>query len=236
MPSSPQTVATAGRAPSPPPSIEQAFAAFIGQAAFPCLGAKASQARGQLHTVRAADITRPGGDAAIVRRLQALPEPGPDTLFVSVAVLFPDSPPLDEHAFELALWDRLRAIHERDRHRYTWDARVSSDPASPDFSMSIGGQAFYVVGMHPGASRPARRFRCPAMVFNLHSQFEQLRADGRYAKLRAAIIQRDAAYAGSINPMLSEHGTRSEACQYSGRRVDDGWRCPFSPHHGEPRA
>lgn len=233
MPLSLQAVVPAGCAPSLPPSVEQAFAALVGKAAFLCLGAKASRARGQLHTVRAGDITRPGGDAATARRLQALSEPGPGALFVSVAVLFPDSPPLSEEAFEQALWERLRAIHEYDRHQYAWDTHVSSDPASPDFSMSVGGQAFYIVGMHSGASRPARRFRCPAMVFNLHSQFEQLRADGRYAKLRAAILQRDAKYAGSINPMLCEHGTRSEAGQYSGRQVSYEWRCPFSPRHGD---
>lgn len=33
--------------------------------------------------------------------------------------------------------------------------------------------------------------------------------------------------AGSRNPMLSRQGDASEAPQYSGRMVDDGWRCPF---------
>ena len=63
----------------------------------------------------------------------------------------------DEAAFERALWDRLAAIHAIDRRRYGWDRRVSDDPASPRFSMSVGGKAFYVVGLHPAASRPARR-------------------------------------------------------------------------------
>jgi FPC/CPF motif-containing protein YcgG len=34
--------------------------------------------------------------------------------------------------------------------------------------------------------------------------------------------------AGTINPMLAQHGDASAARQYSGRRVEDGWVCPFS--------
>ena len=53
-------------------------------------------------------------------------------------------------------------------------------------------------------------------------------AEGRYDKLRASIIERDMAIAGSINPMLSQHGSISAARQYSGRAVEAGWRCPYS--------
>lgn len=218
--------------PTSPAAITAAFEAFVDAPAFPCLGAKASKARGQLRTLGAGDITRDDDDAAITRQLQALARRHAGELFSSVAVLFPDSPSLDEEAFEAALWARLRAIHEHDSVRYRWDGRVSDDPASPAFSMSVGGEAFYVVGLHPRASRPARRFACPALVFNRHSQFEQLRADGRYRKLRAAIIQRDEASAGSANPMLSVFGESSEARQYSGRAVGDDWVCPFSPGRG----
>ena len=66
------------------------------------------------------------------------------------------------------------------------------------------------------------------MVFNLHDQFEQLREQGRYEKLRAAILDRDVAVAGTINPMLTRHGELSEARQYSGRAVGNDWQCPFS--------
>ncbi|MGL6044751.1 MAG: YqcI/YcgG family protein, partial [Sandaracinobacteroides sp.] len=81
----------------------------------------------------------------------------------------------------------------------------------------------------PAASRPARRFRYPALVFNLHAQFETLRADGRYEPLRETILARDVELAGSINPMLARHGRISEARQYSGRAVDADWECPFAP-------
>ena len=37
-----------------------------------------------------------------------------------------------------------------------WDASVSSDTQSSDFSFSLGGRAFFVVGSHPNASRLSR--------------------------------------------------------------------------------
>ena len=70
------------------------------------------------------------------------------------------------------------------------------------------------------------------MVFNLHDQFETLRAEGRYDSLRQSILERDRQLAGSINPMLARHGETSEARQYSGRRIDEGWVCPFHRSDG----
>jgi FPC/CPF motif-containing protein YcgG len=206
----------------------RAFEAFVGAPDFPCLGAKASLAKHKLHPVCACDIASAQDDERVTAGLQAFATRHDEqSLFVSVAVLFPCSARLSERDFEMALWQRLRAIHAIDRRSYRWDASVSNDPASANFSMSIGGKAFYVVGLHPAASRRARRFRCPALVFNLHSQFERLRADGRYDRLRQAIVQRDIAYDGSANPMLAVHGESPEARQYSGRQVGADWVCPF---------
>ena len=66
-------------------------------------------------------------------------------------------------------------------------------------------------------------------MFNPHEQFERLRAEGRYARLRDRIMRRDGALDGFPNPMVAEHGTKSEAPQYSGRLVGPDWRCPFRP-------
>ena len=87
--------------------------------------------------------------------------------------------------------------------------------------------------MQKPASRPARRAPYPTLVFNLHDQFEQLRAAGRYERMREAILARDEKLAGSINPMLARHGEASEARQYSGRAVGEEWRCPFSDPRGD---
>ena len=53
--------------------------------------------------------------------------------------------------------------------------------------------------------------------------------------MRETIIERDAEFSGSVNPMLAVHGEESEARQYSGRVVDDDWVCPFRPRTGGPK-
>lgn len=209
----------------------------IADPGFPCVGAKSALAQDRIQTVTAHDLRSDQDDLQLLRQVHEFAaQAAPDALFTSLALLFPATPRLDEPAFEASLWSRLQALHALDRRQFDWDPSVSSDPASADFSMSLGGRAFYVVGLHPGASRRARQFPCAALVLNLHSQFERLREDGRYDKLREAIGARELAYDGSRNPMLAQHGTASEARQYSGRELDAQWRCPFAPLPGPRRA
>jgi FPC/CPF motif-containing protein YcgG len=103
---------------------------------------------------------------------------------------------------------------------------VSRDPADPAFSFSIAGKAFFVVGLSPQAERWARRFPWPVMVFNPHDQFEELRESGQFPRIRDRIRERDADLEGQTNPNLADYGEHTEARQYSGREVDDSWRCP----------
>lgn len=203
--------------------------AFIADAAFPCVGAKSVAAQNGLQILDAGHLGDGAHDERIVAALQALPLAHISAhSFVTLAVLFPQTPKLSEEQFERRLWQRLQALHDIDASDYAWDDAVSSDTAAPNFGMSFGGHGFYVVGLHPGASRPARRFAHAALVFNPHLQFKRLREAGAFDRLRDVVRGRDRDYAGSVNPMLADHGVRSEARQYSGRAVGDDWRCPFS--------
>ena len=65
------------------------------------------------------------------------------------------------------------------------------------------------------------------MVFNSHRQFDKLKEDGRFEKMQAATRARDIELQGSINPNLADFGEASEARQYSGRKVEDQWQCPY---------
>jgi len=203
--------------------------AFLENPDFPCVGAKAALRRHQLQILVASDIRSGLYDRRLAEWLASLAEQydANGTLFVSRAVVYPSAVHLSETQFETCLWERLSALHAIDAEEHYWDPNVDSDPSSPHFSLSIGGKGFFVVGLHPNASRLARRFKYPTLVFNLHDQFEKLREEGRYETLRKSIIARDVALQGSPNPMLARHGNGSEAAQYSGRRVDKNWKCPF---------
>ena len=205
---------------------------FVASADFPCVGAKAALRRHQLEILVVPDIRRSCSDKLITTCLQdfAVRHDIDKTMFVSQAVVFQNDANLSEADFETYLWQRLTSFHTIDRQTYQWDPGVDSNPDSPHFSLSIGGKGFFVVGLHPNASRKARRFKHPTLVFNLHAQFEKLREEGRYETIRNKTIERDIALQGSANPMLARHGTDSSAKQFSGRVVSSEWKCPFK--HG----
>jgi FPC/CPF motif-containing protein YcgG len=208
------------------------FRAFIADGPFPCLGAKAALHQGGLRTVIARDIRSDADDLLILLSLvdHARRRRRPRHLFRSLAVLFEQRAELSEEQFERALWTRLQSMSEIDvAMGHGPDPRVARDPDDPSFAISFGGEAYFVIGLHPRSSRRVRRFTTQALVFNLHDQFERLRAEGRYDKLRAAIADRDRVFSGSINTMLADHGSVSAARQYSGRPVGDDWHCPFRP-------
>jgi len=215
-----------------PPSAQfaQSLARFIDQRDFPCVGAKSALAQGNLEVIAATSLASDEDDARIHRRLVAWSGASREETqgFRSLAVVFA-GPACDERGFETLLWERLAALGARDRAAgHAHAAGFSADPDAPDFALSFGGEAYFAVGLHPAASRPARRLEYPAIVFNLHSQFAELRAEGRYERMREVILARDEAYAGSINPMIARHGEVSEARQYSGRAVSADWVCPMA--------
>lgn len=210
------------------PRVEQ-FENLIRGPSFPCVGAKSALATGNMEFVVARDLTSAWNDLKIHEALMAWAKRdlSADQLR-SLVVIFDGPTDLDERQFEQAMWERLQSMSDKD----AWlaqkpDPNVSSNPAEPDFSLSFGGRAFFVVGLHPHASRPARRFPKPSLVFNLHEQFEWLRESGVYERMRERILQRDKSLAGDLNPMLARHGETSEARQYSGRAVEPDWACPF---------
>ena len=219
------------------PSLADALRSHIVEDGFPCVGAKSALATGRLKVLAARSLTSAWNDIEIHEALLEWSEDyerDPQGLR-SLAVVFAGPDELNEAAFESAMWDRLNSLAAKDEWRgQAYDPDVSSDPANPHFSLSFGGKAYFVVGMHPNASRSARRTPHPTLVFNLHDQFEALRASQRYERMRETILKRDRALDGSINPMLSRHGTASEARQYSGRVVGDDWQCPFSDPRIEP--
>ncbi|WP_425284006.1 YqcI/YcgG family protein [Methylobacterium phyllostachyos] len=191
--------------------MAERFRDVIQHAPFPCAGAKPAPSHGQMRMMVANDITSGWDDTrifpallAFICRYRARPN-----LFQSFVVLFEGACSLFAEAFETALWVRVQSFPDKDRCLgQGYDPRFALDPEDPHFSLSPGGDAFFVVGLHPAARRRARRFETPALVFSLLDQF---------ARLRASIVDRAVAWAGSLDPMLAQHGEQSAARPFSGR-------------------
>jgi FPC/CPF motif-containing protein YcgG len=214
--------------------IEREFASFVEDATFSCLVGK-GVVHQHGHVIREyAPLGTHAASHALAADLAAFGagEHDPMKLRAFVAV-FPDHPPRSELAFERRLWAQLQRLHERDDPDAGWDPSVSDDGDDPMFSFSFGGHAYFVVGLHANSSRVSRAFRWPALVFNPHAQFGRLRGEGRFKRIQQAIREREMAVQGSLNPNLADFGERTEARQYSGRAVEDDWRCPFHRASGD---
>lgn len=206
-------------------AMKEDFRRFVSDRAFPCVGAKSAANRGRLDLVVCDELGSERSAQTLCDRLArfsaAYPAPGEEP--VSLAAIFIGSAGTEDQ-FHDRLWRQLQLVHELDARTHGWAEGVSADPAANDFSFSVAERAFFVVGLHPHSSRLARRAPRPTLVFNFHDQFEALRASGRYAKLQAAIRERDVDLQGHINPVLAQFGDASEARQYSGK---NGGVCPF---------
>ena len=220
---------------SPTPFAEQVHDAFRTQMLAPhfsCVGAKAAFNSGAYRFGAYGKMTDSGALAGLARDLytfvQEQPTLGSD--FTTFVASFAGPSITSEEEFEDQLWIALQTLYDVDRLYNPPDPQISEDPESGNFGFSFAGRGFFVIGLHPASSRLARRFPWPTLVFNAHYQFDHLKADGRYPKMQTAIRAREIDWQGSLNPNLSDFGERSEARQYSGRAVEEEWRCPFHVH------
>ena len=211
-------------------AVEEEFRSFVEEPAFPCLAGKGLvRQRGYTLGVypslgSPSATTQLADDLCSFTATVQLDGPA----FVAFVAVFRGRPPKSEEIFERSLWSQLQGLHDTDQAT-DWDPAVSSDPEASNFGFSFASRAFFVVGLHPGSSRIARRFSRSALVFNPHAQFGRLRQEGRFDRLRSAIRERDLALQEEPNMSLADFGAISEAQQYSGKAADPDWRCPFHP-------
>ena len=146
-----------------PDRLHDDFLGFLRDGSFPCVGAKSAAATGGIEIVPARRIDSAWNDLKIHDALLEWAwryRDDDDDGFRSLVVIFEGPCDLSEAEFEDAMWARIQSLADKDAWRgQSYDPRVSADAADPKFSLSFGGEAFFVVGLHPNASRPARRTR-----------------------------------------------------------------------------
>jgi len=215
--------------------IIASYLSFISNPQFPCVAAKAAISRKQIKCFVAGNMACPASDRMILDFIYDFVEEYrlEKSLYHSATIIFNGPAMPNEEYFDRLLWLRLQSLSDLDAEKYSYDNRVNDDPSSPDFSFSLKGEAFFVIGLHPASSRISRRFSHPTIVFNPHEQFEILRKEDHYEKMKQTVRKRDIRLSGSINPMLDDFGTSSEALQYSGKQYDSNWQCPLHISHAK---
>lgn len=206
---------------------------LIESADFPCVGAKSAFAK-DAFLIGVYDRLNTEGDAHNVYNdvgafLDKVADGGAFQGELSTFVaLYTGMDVLSENMYHTKLWEHLSRLFEMEPDsRYVPDT-ISEDVRSEHFAFCIHGTPFFIVGLHPAASRYARRFAYPAIVFNRHSQFADLKNLGRFEKMQTTIRRRDQHIQNNINPNLADFGEESEACQYSGKPGVTPNECPFS--------
>ena len=96
--------------------LKGAFAHFVRDTAFPCVGAKSALSRGTLKTVVCSSIESGWDDLRIHRKLldwagDYRRDPG---LFRSIAFIFAGPDDLSEHQFETAMWQRIQSLADKE--------------------------------------------------------------------------------------------------------------------------
>lgn len=205
--------------------VHGALRAVVLDPDFPCVGARAALNRGCYRFALYDTLASPAATEGLARDLARFARHGDsEGEYTTFIASFRQPKAMPPEVFERLLWEQLHRLHVVDDA--PWDSRVSRDPDDERFSFSFAGHAFFVVGLAPTSARWARRFPWPTLAFNPHEQFERLRADGRFHRLREVVRQRDLLLEGNLNPNLADYGEHTEARQYSGRPVEDDWRCP----------
>lgn len=152
------------------------------------------------------------------------------TPFKSFWAVFEETKSVSEVEFENGLWRELSYLTSHQGMQDSWDPAFSSNPNDKNFCFSLGGHAFYVVGLHPHSSRFSRRFPFPVLLFNASEQFNSLIKKGTFPSMIKVNRKLDSAFQGSVNPMVEKYGELWEAIQFSGKNNPDTWKCPFQ--HG----
>jgi FPC/CPF motif-containing protein YcgG len=205
------------------------FRSFVLDSEFPCVGAKAAINGNCYRFGFYEEMNLPTSNHDLAHDLweYTREQASFDSHYSTFVASFAAPRVEDENAWEKMLWAQLQSLNELDSQFHEWSPKVSGDPNEPGFAFSFAETAFFIVGLHPASSRLSRRFGWATLVFNLHEQFERLRDENKFERMRETIRMRDLRLQGSLNPNLSDFGKKSDARQYSGRAVEANWKCPF---------
>lgn len=210
-------------------SIEQSLKELISKKNYPCIAAIQSLTQHEYKIGVYKGFGTGISAEQLGRDLNAFKQQqkATDSIYLSFFAVFDDLEFESEKAFEEAMWRELSFLSAKDAPGTPWDSHFSDDPKDKNFCFSFGGEAFFIVGLHPKSSRLARQFPYPTLVFNLYEQFEELHRRGQYYPMIKTNRQRDLKFQGSINPMVETHSDIWESIQFSGRANPPTWECPF---------
>jgi hypothetical protein len=204
------------------------LSSMIESKEFPCVGAKAAFKQNSYRFGFYNEMAGTDALKGLSHDLSAFAKEQKDMkgAFTTFAAVFDDSFFQDAYDFDEKVWQLLKTLHQIDKAEY--DPIASANPKDANFAFSFAGTAYFVAALSPVSPRLSRRFVAPCLVFNAHYQFEHMKAQGKFEKLRDIIRANDAALeGGQANRIAADFGETSEAVQYTGISATPPTSCPF---------
>jgi FPC/CPF motif-containing protein YcgG len=210
-------------------NVHSHISSLVGQKFYPCVAAVQSVAKKDYVVFEARSfgegVDREGIRKAICDYLRTWMKTRSTTY--TLWITYPNDQVANEDEFEARMWSEMSNLTSKEEREKEWAPGWSKDPADPNFTICIGGHAFFVVGLNPHSSRSARQFPYPAIVMNVFDQFEDLTEQGAYESMVAKNREREMKFSGNLNRMVVEHGDKWESIQFSGKENRSDWKCPF---------
>lgn len=208
--------------------IEKQLRCLVLESPFPCLGARAAfRNQSYLFNVHA-DMAEAQTLHLVLADLRhfAKVRLEMDDLYTYMVSFLEPRIITDEAAWDRFVWQFLQGLHDLDDA--PWDRRYSINPADAGFALSLAGLGQLVVTLYPGASRYARRFAWPTLIFNPPEQDRaNFPTDEEFLRFQNRIRDRDARLQGTVNPSLPPTLDDPQATGFSGAPIDASWTCPL---------
>lgn len=135
--------------------------------------------------------------------------------FASFDVAFTKTEFVSEEDAALQLYTLLVNMHNYDKSQnYSWAEGISSDPHSPNFQMSIGGYAWFLPLLWPGAYAPSRRFEHVFLPWQSNNLFDALRRTGKYEAAQKTVRDNEIKMHGFVPALLGQLGQNLEILSY----------------------
>lgn len=213
-----------------PLNIEKEIEALVTQKEYPCVAAIKSYFNDEYEVGLYKDFGSGNSGKNLRQDLQGFLEKlkVSQSPYYTFWGIFPDKKYVEsEEKFETDLWNELSHMTSEETKDLDWQGKTTN-PNDKNFGFHLFGENFFVVGLHPEASRKSRKFPWPTLIFNVFSQFQTLRDKSLYDPMVETNRKRDVKFQGDANPMALIHGDDWETIQFSGRKNSSQWKCPFS--------
>lgn len=135
--------------------------------------------------------------------------------FASFDVAFVNTNFAHQQEASYELYSLLINMHKYDKQQgYPWAPGVSNDPHSFDFQMSVGGHAWFLPLLWPGAYAPSRRAPHVYLPWQSNNLFEALKKAKKYEAAQNMVRSEEVRVHGFVPKLLGQLGKNLEILSY----------------------